>query len=371
MFLLNELVFLSPLGIYACVRVRALLAGKRAKTVFTAFFLVLLAAFPAGERLTHGSEAGWTKPVILAGYYSLPLLLYFVLVVIPADLVIGLLRVAGVLSREAVRRPAVRKIRLAAYLALPVLIVFLGVLNFRHLRVKPYAVEIPRKSSAVGRLKIVFAADLHVGELTRAGFLEDFISRTNSQNADLVLLGGDVFEGDRRDEHRDKFVSQFLRVRSTYGTFAVPGNHERYGGDRSDVFARAGVRMLRDEVVKIGQACYLAGRNDSRRGGRKSIEDLLAGTPVDLPVIVLDHRPTDLDRVSRRGIDIQLSGHTYHGQLFPVNFITRRVYELSWGYNKKLDTHVFVTSGAQLWGPPVRTAGASEILAVDVSLRMP
>ena len=99
-----------------------------------------------------------------------------------------------------------------------------------------------------------------------------------------------------------------------------------------------------------------------------SVDELLAGGPKDLPVILLAHRPVELDQAERAGVDIQLSGHTHHGQVFPVNWITSHEYELSWGYLKKGPTHVFVTSGVQLWGPPVRTVGASEILAVRVTL---
>jgi predicted MPP superfamily phosphohydrolase len=122
-------------------------------------------------------------------------------------------------------------------------------------------------------------------------------------------------------------------------------------------------------VEKIDNAFYLVGRNDGRASGRKSIEELLRECDRNLPIIVLEHRPTDLDNVSRSGADILLSGHTHNGQLFPVNFITQRHYELTWGYKLKERTHVFVTSGIQVWGPPVRTAGASEILIIDVSFR--
>lgn len=87
---------------------------------------------------------------------------------------------------------------------------------------------------------------------------------------------------------------------------------------------------------------------------------------MSLPVIVLEHRPTDLDNISRSSADMLLSGHTHNGQLFPVNFIAKGRYELSWGYKLKNGTHVFVTSGIQVWGPPFRTAGASEILVVNV-----
>ncbi|MCJ7643576.1 MAG: hypothetical protein MUP28_03740, partial [Candidatus Aminicenantes bacterium] len=132
-----------------------------------------------------------------------------------------------------------------------------------------------------------------------------------------------------------------------------------------------GIKLLEDMVVKIDDAVYLAGRNDAHSRNRKPVADLLRDTPEDLPVILLDHRPTDLENVSRTGVDIQLSGHTHHGQLFPINGITNREYELSWGYIKKNRTHVFVTSGVQLWGPPVRTAGSSEILLLNVLFKEP
>jgi predicted MPP superfamily phosphohydrolase len=134
-------------------------------------------------------------------------------------------------------------------------------------------------------------------------------------------------------------------------------------------FDQAGIRLLKDTVEKIDNDFYLIGRTDGRSSGRKSIEELLRDCDRSLPVIVLEHRPTDLDNVSRSGADILLSGHTHNGQLFPVNLITQRHYELSWGYKLKNRTHVFVTSGIQVWGPPVRTAGASEILIVNVSFR--
>jgi uncharacterized protein len=83
----------------------------------------------------------------------------------------------------------------------------------------------------------------------------------------------------------------------------------------------------------------------------------------------LDHRPNKLDEVSRTAVDVQFSGHTHNGQLFPFNLITRRIYELSWGHKKIRNTHFFVTSGLRLWGPPVKTAGKSEIMLVDIQFK--
>ena len=83
----------------------------------------------------------------------------------------------------------------------------------------------------------------------------------------------------------------------------------------------------------------------------------------------MDHRPLDLQAVSRSNVDVQFSGHTHDGQLFPINLITNMVYELSWGYKKIRNTHFFVTSGLRLWGPQVKTAGKSEIMCVDIQFK--
>jgi predicted MPP superfamily phosphohydrolase len=95
----------------------------------------------------------------------------------------------------------------------------------------------------------------------------------------------------------------------------------------------------------------------------------MKNVPDSLPVILLDHRPTEMEQISKTSADIVFSGHTHDGQLFPINLITRRVYELSHGYLKKESTHFFVSSGIRLWGPPVRTTGKSEIVVVDLTFQ--
>jgi len=368
-FLLNELIFLSPLLIYAYLRIRKLIVGTLSKRIFAAFFILLCLAFPVAEIISHNSGRGWARSLMITGYYSLPLLLYLVLVVILTDFTIGAAHLSRLVSSETLRAPGLRKARLCFVLAAPVIIVCFGIANYHHLRIKEYSIEVPRRSSEIARLKIAFAADFHLGDMTTEKFMEGFVDKVNALDPDIVLIGGDVLEGHGRADQMDGFIAQFRRLKSKYGVYAVPGNHEMYGSNRVDFFARAGIRLLEDEVEKIDGAFYLAGRKDSHSRERKSIDELLSGTPPDLPVILLDHRPTDLDRVSQSQVDIQLSGHTHNGQLFPVNFITQRQYELTWGYKKKRQTHFFVTSGVQLWGPRVRTAGRSEILIIKVVFR--
>jgi len=370
MWLINRILPTIPLIVYAGVRLWMLPTKKLGKVLATVFYVLLILAFPAAETISHRGGTPWERVAMDIGYYALPVLLYLVLTILLTDLVIGLLRLTKVLSKQTVGAPRFRRFRLGFVVLVPLAFVLFGIWNFHHLRVKEYSIEIPRRSSSLTRLRIVFASDFHLGAQTASDFMDRFVSLVDVQTPDLILIGGDVLEGDRRDEMLDHFEAQFRRLKSRYGVFAVPGNHEGFGGNRDDFFRRAGMTLLRDAVERVDGAFYIAGRNDagrSRGPGRKAIAALLEGLPDDLPLILIDHRPTDLDNVSRTRTDIQFSGHTHHGQLFPVNIITNREYELSWGYLKKRDAHFFVTSGIQLWGPRVRTVGHSEILVVDAT----
>ena len=213
-------------------------------------------------------------------------------------------------------------------------------------------------------------ADLHFRDLTSDRFLEELTAKVNARKPDLILLGGDLLEGDRREEDVGRYERAIRGMFSAYGTYGVPGNHERFSrAGAGGLLERAGIRLLQDEVVRIGDMLTLAGRKDARSRDRKPVAELLAAAPSDLPVILLAHRPLQFDEARAAGADIQLSGHTHHGQLFPINFITAHQYDLSWGHLERNGAHLFVTSGVQAWGPPVRTVGASEVLVLHLVLR--
>jgi hypothetical protein len=247
-------------------------------------------------------------------------------------------------------------------------IVICGIINFNTIRTSEYKIDIPARSSAIKSLKIAFVADFHMKNTTSINFVEKFAKNIQMINPDLMIFGGDIVEGDRNDGNLEKFEQILAGIKARYGVFAVLGNHEHYAGRESgSFFDKAGLRVLSDTNVVIAGSFNLTGRNDSHVRARKSITELLKSVRDTLPEILIDHRPTEIDQVSTTSVDVQLSGHTHNGQLFPINLITRRVYELSWGYKKIGNTHFFVTSGIRLWGPPVRTTGKSEIMIIDIN----
>jgi predicted MPP superfamily phosphohydrolase len=369
MYLMTELFLFSPLIVYAYIRVRKLIPHRGLKHASVLFFVFLFLGYPLAETLSHRETGIWTRYLIIGAYDCLPYLLYLTLSVAAIDLAIVLMRSVKILRSETVSGTVFRSIRLGCYLVIPALIVSAGALNNSRLKIHEYSVILPRKSSAIKELKIAYASDLHLSQITPDNLLERLVDKINALGPDIILIGGDVLEG-HGNEHRDRIEAEFRRLRAKYGVYAAPGNHERFSGTSNVFFARAGIQYLEDRAVKIGGAFYLAGRNSGRTSRRMPIGELLQAAPDDLPIILLDHRPTDLENVSRSRVDLQLSGHTHNGQLFPVNLLIMPLqYELAWGMKIKRHTVFIVSSGVQAWGPPVKTAGDSEIVFIKATFQ--
>ena len=198
MFLLNEILLTLPFLLYAGLRLRWFLDRPRWKNTWTVIFVLLLGAYPLAESLAHGALGGAPWAVLMVGYYGLPYTLYFLLTVVLTDLLLLGMRASGILSREWLQRRRIRLARFWTMVGLPALIVLGGIVNFTHLRVSAYTIDVPRRQSKLDHLRIVFASDFHLGDLTAPGFMADFVAHVNALNPDLVLIGGYVIEGDRR-----------------------------------------------------------------------------------------------------------------------------------------------------------------------------
>jgi uncharacterized protein len=357
-------------GTYVYLSVRKLFASTAGKVLFSIVFAILIAAFPVTETLTHTNYPAWMRSLLILGYMSLPILLYLFLLVLLFDLGKLLCRILNIASPDYFRTSSMRIAELCLLICIPVIITAVGWAKNANIEINRYHIQIAQKSSPLRHLRIAVAADFHLKDLTDRDFMEHFVEKINSLDADILLMPGDILEGDRQGEELGEFERQFHRVKTRYGLFASMGNHDSHGWrERIDFFPNSGITLLRDSVAVAGNAFTLIGRNDSHNDRRKSIAELMRAVSDSLPVIVLDHRPTDLDNIGATHADISVSGHTHGGQLFPLNYITDIVYKVSRGYGKIGNTHVFVTSGIQQWGPAVRTVGDSEIMVIDVDFK--
>lgn len=331
-------------------------------------FLILVSAFPVGEIWYNNSTEGFAKFYLLLGYYYLPVLLYSFLLFIVYQLVILLSGLFKKVYCDFLARRSIQISALLIILVVSIIITVLGHINFNNTRISQHQLNIPAKQSTMKQLKIAMAADLHLYDLTSKKFIDQFVEKVNSLQPDIVLLPGDIIEGAAATRGIKYFEEAFKNISSKYGVFVSPGNHEHYGGsfDEIDFFDRAGMRVLYDTAVIIDQGFYLAGLADRNHDSIR-INHLLSKTAADtLPLILMNHTPGNLEFAKRLHTDIMLSGHTHHGQLWPLNMITNAMFDVSWGYKEVDDIHIFVTCGAQGWGPPVRTGSYSEIIEINI-----
>ena len=352
-------------NIYVFFRILSLYIKKGYRVFYGIIYLLLASIYPLKNYLTDGTLAGIAETI---SEYLLPFYLYLFLFTLLFDIFLLLNIFLKVLPRNKNRSDGFKKAGLSVLLISSLVVVIGGAVNFSTIRLSEFNIDIPGRSSELGHLKIAFAADFHLDERTSVGFVERFAEKISEIEPDLLLFGGDIAEGDSTNERMVRFENILKEIHPKFGVFTVLGNHEFYSGnDDGDFFERSGIEVLYDSVAIINNDFNLAGRLDSHFSGRKPLEIFLREADNSLPVILLDHRPTEIVQASKTTTDIQFSGHTHNGQMFPLNLIIRNMYELSWGYKKKGNTHFFVTSGIRLWGFPVRTSGKSEIMVVNIN----
>lgn len=228
-------------------------------------------------------------------------------------------------------------------------------------------------------MKIVMASDIHLGALIGENREEHLVSIITKQKPDLVLLCGDLVDGDVGAALRKNLGRHFQEIRTPMGVYAIPGNHEYIGGIKKTLpyLESINIKLLRDKVLVLPNGVQLVGRDDrdnrtmGEGTGRKSLNELMTGLDKTFPIIVMNHQPFDLDEAVKEDVDLHLSGHTHHGQLWPFNYMTKAIFELSWGYLKKGNTNFYVSSGFGSWGPPVRLGNTPEVVVFNLTFNDP
>ena len=252
-------------------------------------------------------------------------------------------------------------------------IILLGFLNTRKIVVNSINIEIPSKQSSLTELNAVMLSDLHLSTINGEKLLLRIVSKINELNPDIVFIPGDIVD-DRAETLKIEGIGESLtKIKSRFGVFASTGNHEFINGIKgtSQFIIEKGINLIRDSSIMIENGFILAAREDSSKRNftgesRKTLSEILNVAEKNYPIILLDHTPFKLEEAETNEVDLQLSGHTHHGQMFPLNLITKMVYEVSWGYKMKGSTHYYVSCGVGTWGPPVRLGSESEIVNLRI-----
>jgi predicted MPP superfamily phosphohydrolase len=375
---------LVVLGVYGLANFYILRRGWQAlsgypfpRTAFLVVFGLLILAYPLG-RVLDGASRGVVSDVLIRSgsfYLALMLHLFFLLVVV------DVFRLANAFLNFFPKSFAADPHKTGLIVFITVIGIGLGVVaggyvNALHLRLRTIEIDIDKPAGAGFRtLNIAMASDIHLGTVTGSRRLERIVGRLNALEPDIVLLPGDIVDESVSLAEEEKMISCLRSIHAPLGVFSVPGNHEVYGGLEKNLeyLRRGGVRVLQDEAVLVDGAFVLAGRKDptvlQSKERRMPIREILEKTGADLklPIILLDHQPVRLMEAVDAGIDLQLSGHTHAGQLFPLNLINKKIWEKYWGYLRKEKTQYYISCGVGTWGPPVRTGSIPEIVLIKVS----
>jgi predicted MPP superfamily phosphohydrolase len=232
--------------------------------------------------------------------------------------------------------------------------------------------ELPRWPAGRDGYRIVQISDIHIGPILGRAFAARLVERVNALDPDLVAVTGDLVDG--KLERLAGEVAPFAGLRGRDGVYFVTGNHDHYSGadDWAGAIAGLGLRVLRNQRVAIGegeQAFDLVGVDDHRGDliGAQGGEDLgraLAGRDPARPAILLAHDPSTFKRASTSGIDLQLSGHTHGGQIWPFGLLVRLVIPTVAGRYAKGGAQLYVSRGTGFWGPPMRLFAPAEITEI-------
>lgn len=337
-------------------------------------FWIIIFAYPAGRILERIINSNLTTFFVKLGSFWLGAMLYLILMFLFIDILRGInhfLPFTDYLNFKT--NPEFRLFAVKTVYVLTVLVLIAGFINARTPRINHFSLKTGKSFGEIKKLRIVAVSDIHLGTLISNNRLNHLVEKINSQNPDVVLLVGDVFDEDIAPVVNNGMGKYFEQIKSKKGVFAVPGNHEYFGGvEQKLAYLKAhGVMVLRDSTILIDNICYVVGRDDRQSNystgkQRKSISELVASIDKTKPVVLLDHQPFKLNESVENGIDLQISGHTHNGQLWPFNYITQAIFELSSGYKKIKSTNFIVSNGYGTWGPPIRLGSRPEILVIDL-----
>ena len=249
---------------------------------------------------------------------------------------------------------------------------FALVSGLRAPRLSRTEIRLERWPRALDGFRIVQITDIHIGAMLDRRFAAAITARVNELDPDLVAITGDLVDGSVK--HFAAEIAPFRELRARHGVFFVTGNHDYYSGaDPWLAEIRAiGVRPLRNERVEIraNDAVFdLAGVDDHRGylfgpGHGEDVAGALAGRDPDRAVILLAHDPSTFRAASARGVDLQISGHTHGGQIWPFTYLVRLAVTFVAGHYRRGDAQLFVSRGTGYWGPPMRLAAPSEITEI-------
>lgn len=335
--------------------------------LFWSFFWIFAFSYVFSMMSTKYFSYKITGLFSLIGSYWLVLMMYSLLIFPIIGLLNYLFKKLSYFNYEVYKFEAI----LISLLFL--IILFVGNYNAKHSYVKSFNIKLENKQLEES-LNIVMVSDIHLGNIVKNDRLKNMVIEINNLNPDLIIIAGDIIDSDLNPFINNNMAEEFSKLKSKYGTFAVLGNHDILTKSEDkivNILSENSVKVLRDEAVLINDSFYIIGRDDIsieslNNTPRSLLSDLTINLDKSKPLLLIDHNPKYINESLDNNVDLQLSGHTHRGQIIPGNMVTGKIFEIDYGYLKKDNLNVVVSSGYGTWGPPIRIGSKSEIVQINL-----
>ena len=376
LFLLIYFSIYGGVHLYAFLKLKKGFALGFPIYVILAIFMILMVIAPIAVRIAerHGHEA-LARGFAYIGFTWMGLLFIFT----SASFFFDIYRLLHLLVKMLTRSPLEAfTISIRNFCILSILISFAvviyGYFEALSIRAEHVTVETPKIPETIGRLRVVQISDVHLGLIVGKSRLKRILEKVKDAHPDIFVSTGDLVDG-QMDE-LDTLTDMFQNVPTTYGKFAVTGNHEFYAGlNRALAFTKkAGFTILRGEGLTVSNVLNIAGVDDpavKRYVPNLAVSEkaLLEKMPGDKFTLFLKHQPV-ISSESLGRFDLQLSGHTHKGQIFPFYLFTKLFYRMHTGLSKlKGNALLYVSRGSGTWGPPVRFLSPPEVTIIDITYK--
>lgn len=348
-------------------------SSRLSKTLYFIIYFSLILPFPMSELLEPFLPETIASWLTIFGGHTMIAVLYIFFITLLLDICRLIDRWWNYLPKQMKEHQKTPIILATLVILIAFGSVAYGSWNARNPVIKKYEIAIQKEVNDFKQLRVAMVSDIHYGPVVDEERVKQLKKMIDDIKPDLILIAGDITDGPLYSKHKQILASALGELKAPLGIFAVPGNHDRdmreKNSELNQLFEKAGIRVLKDETVLIQNSFYLIGRDDlslRRKDPRQELSELMKEVDTSKPIILLDHQPVDLAEARTHGIDLQLSGHTHNGQIFPANLITAMIYEIDWGLLKKGPYHLIVSCGFGTWGPPLRIGNQPEVVDITI-----
>lgn len=336
------------------------IASQQIKTWLIVILIVLPLSFILSNILVNWRENSLTKWFYYLASLWLGIIAVLISLFILAWIIAGLTKIFGLTISWRILGIVI--------LVLTALISGYGIYNADRLMTKQLTIKINNLPPAWKNKTAVQISDIHSGHILGRDFMQEVVDRVNALKPDIIFITGDLFDGP--DNGLAEAIKPLVELKAPDGIYFITGNHETYLGTAKtyDLLKSYSIKILRDELVNLN-GVQLIGVEYPERMAKKDVAETIKKIPgfnPAMPTILLYHDPVQTSTIAQAGVNLQLSGHTHSGQIFPINFFTYLIYH---GYDSGLhqigNYSIYTTTGVGTWGPKMRLGNRPEVVKIN------